>query len=94
MSPLGVFISSSHFKPIQKRIDKIMVAIAYTSVSTALNQKLSEKQKVRDPTNALPKKPNRSEIVSRDLKLGIFFNNNVKVQKRKSIVNADENTDI
>ena len=71
-----------------------MVAIAYTSVSTALNQKLSEKQKVRVPTNVLPKKPKRSEIVSRDLKLGIFFNNNVKVQKRKSIVNADENTDI
>ena len=47
-----------------------MVIIAYTSVSTALNQKLSEKQKVRDPSTS--KKPNRSEIVSR-FKAGNFF---------------------
>ena len=65
-SPRGVFISCSHRRPNQKSNERINVAIAYTSASTALNQKLSEKQKAKAPTAALPKKANRLELLLRD----------------------------
>src|SRR6056300_848163 len=93
-SPLAVFISFSHRKPIQKSEDRIKVAMAYTSVSTALNQKLSEKQKANAPTAALPKKPILSVTFSRFLKFGSFCKRSVRVQNRKSMVNAEEKTDI
>ena len=43
LSPLAVFISCSQRKPSHKSNDISKVAMAYTSASTALNQKLSEK---------------------------------------------------
>ena len=54
-SPRGVFISFSQRIAIQNSAERMQVAIAYTSASTALNQKLSEKQKAKAPTAALPK---------------------------------------
>ena len=53
--PLGVSISCSHLKPSQtnKAINKD--AIAYTSASVALNQKLSVNVKANEATKALPK---------------------------------------
>ena len=44
----------------------------YTSASTALNQKLSEKQNANAPTEALPKKVIRWFVVSNILKAGSF----------------------
>jgi hypothetical protein len=49
-----------------------------------LNQKLSEKQKAKDPTEALPKKVNRSALFSNDLNAGNFLISKVSVQKRNS----------
>ncbi len=48
-------MSSSHFKPNQNSKDMIKVAMAYTSVSTALNQNVSVNAKAKEPTKALPK---------------------------------------
>src|SRR5690554_6040291 len=53
--PRGSSIASTHRKPSQSKSANIKVAIAYTSVSTALNQKVSEKVKVSAPIKLLPK---------------------------------------
>ena len=52
--PRGKCISASHRNPNQSSKAIKVVAIAYTSASTALNQKLSEKVKAKAPTKALP----------------------------------------
>ena len=53
--PLGSCISCSQRSPSQNKRAINKVAIAYTSASTALNQKLSEKVKAKAPTKELPK---------------------------------------
>ncbi len=53
--PLGVCMSSSHLSASQNNIAMNNDAMAYTSASTALAQKLSEKVKAKEPTNELPK---------------------------------------
>ena len=68
--------------------------MAYTSASTALNQKLSEKQKAIAPTAALPKKPIFCDRDSKPEKEGIFRSIRVSVQKRNKMVKALEKTDI
>ena len=93
-SPLGVFMSCSQRRPNQKSKDKMRVAMAYTSASTALNQKLSEKQKASAPTAALPKKLKRCGRVSRLEKAGSFRNKSVSVQNKNNTVKALENTDM
>ena len=45
---------STHFNPSQKSNDRINDAIAYTSASTALYQKLSVNVKVSEPKVELP----------------------------------------
>ena len=68
-------------------------AIAYTSASTALDQKLSEKVKAKDPTKELP-----STTIALLLSISvycetIFFSNRVEDQNINKIVKALENTD-
>src|SRR5690606_8279935 len=53
--PRGSSIASIQRKPSHSNKANIKVAIAYTSVSTALNQKVSEKVKVNAPIKQLPK---------------------------------------
>ena len=93
-SPLGVFISCSHRRLSQNKSERIQVAMAYTSASTALNQKLSEKQKASAPITALPKNAKASLVVSIALKAGNFLSRRVKVQNKNRIVKALEKTDI
>src|SRR5690606_8336681 len=52
---LGLSISCSQRSPSQNKMDIIKVAIAYTSVSTALNQKESVNANAKLPTSPLPK---------------------------------------
>ena len=52
-----------HRRPNQKSKESIKVAIAYTSASTALNQKLSEKQNAKAPTAALPKSQPFKDVI-------------------------------
>src|SRR5690554_3735754 len=52
---LGSSIASIQRKPNQSNKASMKAAIAYTSVSTALNQKVSEKVKVNAPMKLLPK---------------------------------------
>ena len=54
LSPLRESKFSTHFNPSQKSNDNIIVAIAYTSASTALNQKLSVNVNVKQPKIELP----------------------------------------
>ena len=66
------------------------MASAYTSVSTALNQKLSENVNAKAPIDEL------SKIFVSFVKLfflDIFLRNNVVDQKRKRITNALDTTD-
>ncbi len=51
--PCGVSISASQRKPNQNNKAVNSIDIAYTSASTAENQKLSEKVKASAPTNPL-----------------------------------------
>jgi hypothetical protein len=70
--------------------DKKSMASAYTSVSTALNQKLSENVNAKAPIDEL------SKIFVSFVKLfflDIFLRNNVVDQKRKRITNALDTTD-
>ena len=70
--------------------DKKSMASAYTSVSTALNQKLSENVNAKAPIDEL------SKIFVSFVKLfflDIFFRINVVDQKRKRITNALDTTD-
>ena len=53
--PLGYVISLSHLNPSQNNNAIKKEDIAYTSPSTALNQKLSEKVYAKAPTKPLPK---------------------------------------
>ena len=53
--PFGSCISCSQRKPNHNSKAINNMAMAYTSASTALNQKLSEKVKVNAPTKELPK---------------------------------------
>ena len=53
LSPLSFSKSLSHLNPAQNVVERKSIAKAYTSDSTALNQKLSEKVKVNAPIEAL-----------------------------------------
>lgn len=53
--PRGVSMASTQRSPSHKSSASIKVAAAYTSVSTALNQKVSEKVKVSAPIKQLPR---------------------------------------
>src|SRR5690606_12456313 len=52
--PRGSSIVSTHRKPNHNSNASIKVAMAYTSVSTALNQKVSEHVNVNAPIKQLP----------------------------------------
>ena len=85
---------STHFNPSQKSNDRINDAIAYTSASTALNQKLSVNVKVSEPKVELPNILIASKIER-------FFSTVTKSlvkweidQNRNRIVNALDVTDI
>ena len=90
LSPLILSKSFSHLSPAQNVADKKSIAKAYTSDSTALNQKLSENIKARAPIEAL-------KIIFKLLEklflLNIFWRNNVVDQKRNNITNALDTTD-
>ena len=90
LSPLILSKSFSHLSPAQNVADKKSIAKAYTSDSTALNQKLSENIKARAPIDAL-------KIIFKLLEklflLNIFWRNNVVDQKRNNITNALDTTD-
>ena len=90
LSPLTLSKSFSHLSPVQNVADKKSIAKAYTSDSTALNQKLSENIKARAPIEAL-------KIIFKLLEklflLNIFWRNNVVDQKRNNITNALDTTD-
>ena len=90
LSPLMLSKSFSHLSPAQNVADKKSIAKAYTSDSTALNQKLSENIKARAPIEAL-------KIIFKLLEklflLKIFWRNNVVDQKRNNITNALDTTD-
>ena len=90
LSPLLLLKSFSHLSPHQNVADKKSIASAYTSVSTALNQKLSENVNAKAPIDEL------SKIFVSFVKLfflDIFLRNNVVDQKRKRITNALDTTD-
>ena len=53
LSPLTLSKSFSHLSPAQNVADKKSIAKAYTSDSTALNQKLSENMNAKAPIEAL-----------------------------------------
>ena len=86
--------SSAHLRPNQKRTDKIKVAIAYTSASTALYQKLSVKVNVNEPRKDAPK------ILTELFISSVLFAHNISLpiklidQKRNIIVSELEKTDI
>ena len=68
--------------------------MAYTSASTALNQKLSEKVKHKDPKKEEPR-----IIIALELEIELFFKTIffqiiVVVKNKKNIVNALAKTDI
>ena len=90
LSPLTLSKSFYHLSPVQNVADKKSIAKAYTSDSTALNQKLSENIKARAPIEAL-------KIIFKLLEklflLNIFWRNNVVDQKRNNITNALDTTD-
>ena len=90
LSPLILSKSFSHLSPAQNVADKKSIAKAYTSDSTALNQKLSENMKAKAPIEAL-------KIIFKLLEklffLNIFWRNNVVDQKRNNITNALDTTD-
>ena len=64
------------------------------SYSVCTNDIISEKQKAKAPTAALPKKVKRSRLFSKDSKAGSFFIKRVNVQNKKSMEKALEKTDI
>ena len=86
--------SSAHLRPNQKRTDKIKVAIAYTSASTALYQKLSVKVNVNEPRKDAPKILTESFLSSIFFVLNISFPIKLIDQKRNIIVRELEKTDI
>ena len=71
--PLDSSKLSVHLRPNQSKRAIIKLAIAYTSVSVALNQKLSEKVNVKAPTTPLPK------IISdlRVKRIGYYYEKNI-----------------
>ena len=94
LSPSGFSMFSSHLRPSQNSIAIIIVAIAYTSASTALNQKLSEKVKHNDPKKEEPSiRVALCLLISLSTDL-IFFPIIVMVRNRKKIVKALAITDI
>lgn len=92
--PRGVCMSSSQRKASQnnKAINK--EAIAYTSASTALAQKLSEKVKASEPTIELPK-TTMALFLSNSVYDDIIFLNNIEDdQNINNMVKALENTEV
>ena len=91
--PLGVCMSSSQRKPSQNNSAINNDAIAYTSASTALDQKLSEKANAREPTN---EPPNMTIALFLSISVYwemIFRSSMVEDQNINKMVNALENTD-
>ena len=91
--PLGSCMASPHFRPAQNRSAMNNDAMAYTSASVALYQKLSEKRKARLAVKALPKTAFALLEVISPFVLTIFVNKMVTDQNINSMVNADESTD-
>ena len=69
-------------------------AIAYTSASTALNQKLSVKVNAREPTRALPKIPILPEEVICSTGPATFKSNRTIDQNMNKMVKALDMPDI
>ena len=90
LSPLSFSKSLSHLNPAQKVEERKSIANAYTSVSTALNQKLSEKVNANAPIDAL-------RIIAHEFlnsfSLKILFKIKVVDQNKNNITNALDNTD-
>ncbi len=72
----------------------MQAAIAYTSASTALNQKLSENVKASDPINALPKIPILAGLLRSFTGPVTLSNNKTIDQNMNRIVNALESPDM
>ncbi len=70
------------------------VAIEYTSASTALNQKLSEKVKAKAPTKEAPKTAIELLLFISVKEETIFLSKIELDQNRNKMVNALEKTDI
>ena len=91
--PRGVSNSCSQRNPSQNNKAIRNVAIAYTSASTALYQKLSVKVNDKLAMTALPKIITALLVESSFSPTISFFNNMVNDQNIKSMVNALENTE-
>ena len=89
-SPLGSSRLSVHLSPSQSKRAMIKLADAYTSVSTALNQKLSEKVKAKDPIRPLPNMAIALLFVMGSLPSNNFCAILVMVQNMNRIVKALE----
>src|SRR5690606_16188528 len=91
--PLGKCISSPQRNPAHINNDINKDAMAYTSASVALNQKLSEKVRHRQPINELPSIIMALLLVSSPNLTTIFFNNKETDQYINSMANDADSTD-
>lgn len=91
--PLGKCISSPQRNPAHINNDINKDAMAYTSASVALNQKLSEKVRHRQPISELPSIIMVLPFVSSPNFTAMFFNSNETDQYIKSMANDAENTE-
>src|SRR5690606_28835619 len=89
----GASACASHFRIAQNTTAVQREDMAYTSVSTAENQNVSEKVYANAPTNPAPMIWNYWAVVISGSLASIFFANAVMVQNKKVMVRALESAD-
>ena len=92
--PRGFSRLSVHFRPSHNSSDIMKLAMAYTSVSTALNQKLSENVRARQPTSPLPRMAMAWALFRASSPPTSFRPRLVMVQNMKRMAKAEETPDI